>query len=79
MKLMNEEIVWTKQQQANTLAAIDIVKTYFKGDPVASGPKAVEHSQTIGAEGVVARRRRRCGRRRPAERPTGDGRMPRTR
>lgn len=51
---MNEEIAWTKKEQTNALAAIDIMKAYMKGDAVVSGPKVLDHAQKIGTEGVIA-------------------------
>jgi hypothetical protein len=45
---------WTKEQQANTLAAIDVMKTFFGGDRDAFGPSVLQHAEKVGTEGLVA-------------------------
>jgi hypothetical protein len=52
---------WTKEQQANTLAAIDVMKTFFGGDPSALGPSVLHHATKLGSEGLVAGLVNLCG------------------
>jgi hypothetical protein len=52
---------WTKEQQANTLAAIDVMKTYFEGDSSALGPSVLRHANQLGSEGLVAGLVNLCG------------------
>jgi hypothetical protein len=47
------EVVMTQQQLKNTLAAIEIMKVYFKGDPVATAPKIIEAAGRVGTEGLL--------------------------
>jgi hypothetical protein len=47
------EVVMTREQLRNTLAAIEIMKVYFKADPVASGPKIIEVAERVGTEGLL--------------------------
>lgn len=52
---------WTKEQQANTLAAIDVMKTFFEGDPAALGPSVLRHANQLGTEGLVGGLVNLCG------------------
>jgi hypothetical protein len=47
-------VVMTQEQLRNTLAAIEIMKVYFKGDPAASGQKIVEVAGRVGTEGLLS-------------------------
>ncbi|AKN16380.1 hypothetical protein B586_07130 [Mycobacterium haemophilum DSM 44634] len=52
---------WTEAQRVATLAAIDIVKTFFKADRDAAGAKINEYLRQIGSEGVIAGYNGLCG------------------
>ncbi|AWV47673.1 hypothetical protein JK2ML_0938 [Mycobacterium leprae Kyoto-2] len=52
---------WTEAQRLVTLAAIDIVKTFFKADRDAAGAKINEYLRRIGSEGVIAGYNGLCG------------------
>lgn len=52
---------WTEEQQANTLAAVDIMKTFFQGDHDALGPNVLQHASKVGTEGLVAGLVNLCG------------------
>jgi hypothetical protein len=52
---------WSETQRAATLAAIDIVKTFFKADRVAAGTKINEHLKQIGPDGVISGYNAFCG------------------
>lgn len=58
---MSDAHSWTKEQQANTLAAIDVMKTFFEGDPAALGPSVLRHANELGSEGLVAGLVNLCG------------------
>ncbi|WP_156689421.1 hypothetical protein [Mycobacterium sp. Marseille-P9652] len=58
---MSDAQGWTKEQQTNTLAAIDVMKTFFQGDPSALGPSVLEHATRLGSEGLVAGLVNVCG------------------
>jgi len=52
---------WSETQRTATLAAIDIVKTFFKADRVAAGTKINEHLKQIGPDGVISGYNAFCG------------------
>ena len=56
--MVNDEVhgavVMTQDQLRNTLAAIEIMRVYFKGDPAASGSKIVEAAGRVGTEGLLS-------------------------
>ena len=52
---------WAEPQRTATLAAIDIVKTFFKADSAAAGAKINEYLQQIGPDGVIAGYNAFCG------------------
>jgi hypothetical protein len=52
---------WSESQRIATLAAIDIVKTFFKADRVAAGTKINEYLKEIGPEGVISGYNAFCG------------------
>lgn len=58
---MSDAQSWTKEQQTNTLAAVDVMKTFFQGDPSALGPSVLEHANRLGSEGLVAGLVNLCG------------------
>ncbi len=58
---MSDAQSWTREQQTNTLAAIDVMKTFFQGDPSALGPVVLQHANKLGSEGLVAGLVNLCG------------------
>jgi hypothetical protein len=52
---------WSETQRTATLAAIDIMKTFFKADRVAAGAKINEHLKQIGSDGVISACNAFCG------------------
>ena len=58
---MSTEPRWTEAQRIATLAAIDIVKTFFKADRDAAGAKINDYLKQIGSEGVIAGYNGLCG------------------
>jgi hypothetical protein len=47
-------VVMTQEQLRHTLAAIEILRVYFKGDPAAAGSKIVEVAGRVGTEGLLS-------------------------